>query len=318
MIQAVLVAGDRGGSRSINGQSKAFLPFAGRPMVVHVLKALLLTPQVSGVFVVGDAIRLEEALTKVGCRARYGDLDCPLHIVPQGESLVENVRKGFACTLPASARDQYDPILVLPCDIPFVTPCEISQFVERACAVEADCMIGLSPMESPADYAPPEIQMASFNLREGRYRHNNLYLVRHLPDGERREYVQVMYDCRYQKEWRNMLRVIRRVFLHDVRNLWMMSLFLILHLGGVLHRRGHRSVADWIRRFVSIRSAERAMSRLLGAQVVCVVSPGRAVLDIDNANDLAAAEAMFPKEPQSPPRGLRCGVCHGPRRDALP
>ena len=46
-VQAVLLAGDRGASRVVRGRSKAFLEVAGKPMLVHVLEALLHTPEVS-------------------------------------------------------------------------------------------------------------------------------------------------------------------------------------------------------------------------------------------------------------------------------
>ena len=298
-IQAVLVAGDGGASRSINGESKAFLQIAGRPMVVHVLEALLLTPQVSEVFVVGDSIRLEEALTEAGCRTRNAQQDCRVHIVPQGKSLVENVLQGFERTLPPGPPDACHPVLVLPCDIPFVAPWEISQFLERAYAAQADYVIGLSSIETLAEYAPrkdqPGIQMASFNLDDGRYRQNNLHFVRPLRVGNC-ELVQVMYENRYQKELVSMLRVIWPVFLRDVRNLWVIWYYLILHIGGVLHRRGHLRAADWVRRFVSIETAERAISHLLKARTVCVITtPGGAVLDIDKAEDLCGAQARLPR-----------------------
>ena len=45
-VQAVLLAGDRGASRAVRGESKAYLEIAGKPMLVHVLEALLHTPEV--------------------------------------------------------------------------------------------------------------------------------------------------------------------------------------------------------------------------------------------------------------------------------
>ena len=65
-IQAILLAGDRAHSKSVRGRSKGFLELDGRPMVVHVLEALLHVPEVSEVYVVGDTVRLEKAIAEHG------------------------------------------------------------------------------------------------------------------------------------------------------------------------------------------------------------------------------------------------------------
>ena len=66
-VQAVLLAGDRGASRAVRGQSKTFVEVAGKPMVVHVIEALLHTPEVSEVYVVGDPVRLAKVVAEHGC-----------------------------------------------------------------------------------------------------------------------------------------------------------------------------------------------------------------------------------------------------------
>ena len=99
-VQAVLLAGDRGASRAVRGRSKAFLEVAGKPMVVHVLEALLHTPEVSEVFAVGDTVRLEKALAEFGCLQLAASRGKPVQIVPQRNSLLENVWHSFLRTLP--------------------------------------------------------------------------------------------------------------------------------------------------------------------------------------------------------------------------
>ena len=86
-VQAVLLAGDRGYSRTIRGGSKAFVEVSGRPMLIHVLEALLHTPEVSEVYVVGDAIRLEKAIAEHGCLLLAAARGCPIHVVPQRNTL---------------------------------------------------------------------------------------------------------------------------------------------------------------------------------------------------------------------------------------
>ena len=297
MIQAVLLAGDRGASRQIKGESKAFLSLAGRPMLVHVLEALLHTPQVGEVFVVGDPVRIEKTLVQNGCIAAAAGRGRPIHVVPQRDSLLENVWHTFGLTLPAGPPDPSHPILVIPADIPLVTPEEISEFLSRAYACGADYVIGLCPESALQTYAPGEgragIEMAYFNTREGRFRQNNLHFVRPLRMGNRR-YIQDMYENRYQKEWGSMLRLIGTVLSREFRQVWVLGFFLVMHFAGALHRRGWRRAADRVRRYASYHSAERGIGALLRIRTEFVFTGlGGAALDIDNAQDLAAAEAMF-------------------------
>ena len=214
MVQAVIVAGDRGASRSVRGRSKPFVEIAGKPMVVHVLEALLHTPEVAEVFIAGDPIRVEKALAEHGCVDLAAVRSRPIHIVPQRNSLYENVMACFSLAHPIGTPNPSHPILVVPADIPVVVPEEISDFVSEAQKTGADYVIGLSPEQALAPFRPsedePGVEMAYFNLREGRLRQNNLHYVCPL-QVRNRHYIQDMYEHRYQREWRSMLGLIGRV-----------------------------------------------------------------------------------------------------------
>ncbi len=297
MIQAVLVAGDRGASRSVRGESKAFLPVAGRPMVVHVLEALLYTPEVGEIFVVGDAPRLEKTFAAHGVLPLAATRGRAVHIIPQRSSLYENVWYTFLRGLPPGEPDPSHPLLVVPTDVPLIVPDEISAFVGRALEADADYVIGLTPERSLEPYRPvdgePGVDMACFNVAEGRFRQNNLHLVRPLSIGNR-HYVQDMYENRYQKQLGPMLGLFWRLLRKEARNLWVVGFYVVLHLAGVLHRRGYRRASDLVRGLARLRTVERGMSDLLRARVRCVSTElGGAALDIDNEADLEAAEAMF-------------------------
>jgi GTP:adenosylcobinamide-phosphate guanylyltransferase len=199
-IQAILVAGDRSASRTVRGTSKAFVLVAGKPMFVHVLEALLHTPEVSEVYLVGNAARLAGAVAEYGCLSLAAARGRPVHIVPQRDSLYANVWYTFLRTLAPGRTDANHAVLVVPADIPLVIPEEISEFVTRAEAADADYVVGLSPESALARFAPhdgaPGVEMAYFNLREGRLRQNNLHWVRPLKMGNR-HYVDEMYENRY-------------------------------------------------------------------------------------------------------------------------
>ena len=295
-VQAVLLAGDRGHSRSVKGRSKAFVEVAGKPMLVHVLEALLHTPEVTEIFIVADAVRLEKMLARHGCLEQASIRSCPIHVVPQRNSLIENVWHAFLRTLPPG-EDPDHAILVVPADIPLAVPEEISQFIRSASAANADHVVGLTPDSVLAPFAPrdgsPGMRMACFNLAEGRFRQNNLNWVRPLRIGQR-QYVQDMYENRYQKELGSMLRLGARIIRKEWRHLWVLFPYLIMHVAGVLQRRGYHRASDRVRSLVSLRTVERGLSAMLRTRFRTVETLlGGAALDIDNDDDLEVAEKML-------------------------
>ncbi len=296
-IQAVLVAGDRRAARAVRGSSKAFVELAGKPMVVHVLEALLHTPEVSEIFLVGDAPRLQRVAREHGCLALATARSRPIHFVPQRESLYENVWHTFLRTLPDGVHDEQHAIVVVPADVPLVVPEELTDFITKAVASDADYAVGLSPDLALAPYRPrddaPGLEMACFNLREGRFRQNNLHLVRPLRMGNR-HYIQDMYENRYQRQLGPMLRLAGRILRHEFRQLWVLWFYLLMHIAGWLDRRGSRVWADRLRARVPIATIERGISALLRTRFRVVTTElGGAALDIDNDQDLEVADKML-------------------------
>jgi GTP:adenosylcobinamide-phosphate guanylyltransferase len=294
----VLVAGDRGAARAVAGRSKPFIEVCGRPMVVHVLETLLHTPEVSEVYVVGDAIRLEKAIAEHGMLRLASARSRPIHIVPQRRNLYENVWHAFLRTLPSEGPVEDHAIAVVPADVPLMIPEELSAFLQRAQDSGADYAIGLSPEMALLPYAPQPgkagIEMACFNLAEGRFRQNNLHYVRPLRMGNR-PYIQDVYETRYQKEFGNMLRLGWRILRREYRNLWVVFFYLLMHIAALLDRRGHRRAADRVRKWVPLATVERGVGCLLRTRVRFVfTSYGGAALDIDNDADFDAAEKMLP------------------------
>jgi len=297
-IQAILVAGDRGASRAVRGRSKAFVELAGKPMVVHVLESLLHTPEVSEIYVVGNAPRLERAIAEYGCLALAAARGCPVHVMPQRETLYANVWYTFLRTMrPGAPRDDAHAVLVVPADIPLLMPEELSTFAHRAVASGGDYVVGLSPQAALAPFAPrdgaPGVEMAYFNLREGRFRQNNLHFVRALRMGNR-QYIEDMYENRYQKEVASQVALAWRVLRKEWRNLWVLACYFGIHLAGVLHRRGWTRASDAVRAWVPISMIERAASALLRTRFATVTTElGGAAIDVDNDADLEVVEKML-------------------------
>jgi hypothetical protein len=135
--------------------------------------------------------------------------------------------------------------------------------------------------------------MACFNVAERRLRQNNLHVVRQLGMGNR-HYIQDMYENRYQKELGSMLRLAWRILVREFRNLWVLFYYVALHVAAVLDRRGYTALAARLRTHVPLATIERGIGALLKTRFqVALTGHGGAAMDIDNAEDLEAADKML-------------------------
>ena len=300
---AVVTAGDRGAAKAIYGQSKAYLELAGRPLVAHVVAALQRVPEVSEVWVVGDEERLRAVFDSPSLRR---ELCKPLHLMPQLSNLYENGWGAYRRLLPGAGASGRDPevadldtaVLYLSADLPFATSQEISAFVRQASALECSYALGLVTEASMADFLPnapgePGIRMASFNLREGRFRQSNLHLVRPARIVNR-HYIEEMYRNRFQREISSIVAMAWRILRSERGGLRVLGYFILMHFAGVADRRGFSRLAARLRRFAPLARIEACCSDLLRSSVRFVVTEaGGAAIDIDNEHDLDVAKLRF-------------------------
>ena len=320
-IPAIVTAGDGQASRAVYGQSKVFLELAGLPLVAHVVRALQQVPEVDEVWVVGDLGRLRAALERTEVEA---SLTKPLHLIPQHRHLWENCWQAYRHCLSGSTLAGRDPqseedldrrLLYLSGDLPFATPQEISSFIERSLALEADYTVGLVEDHALAGFLPastggPGIEVAYFNLREARYRQNNLHLCR--PGRLRnRHYIEEMYQHRHQRELGNMVKLALRLLVARQGGLTILFFYALMHLAGVLDRHGLASLADRVRRMVGIERAERAAGRLLGTRFRFVVTDvGGCAIDVDTEREYDACCERYDEWCRS--QTERAEKLHGP------
>ena len=64
-VPAIVAAGDRRAAKAVHGESKPYLVLAGRPLVARVVAALQRVPEVSEVWVVGNAERFDYGETEI-------------------------------------------------------------------------------------------------------------------------------------------------------------------------------------------------------------------------------------------------------------
>jgi GTP:adenosylcobinamide-phosphate guanylyltransferase len=302
-IPAIVTAGDRRAAKAVYGQSKVYLELGGRPLVAHVVVALQDVPEVSEVWVVGDAERLREVFEREDL-AR--ELRKPFQIVPQFRNLYENIWQTYRRTLPGAGPTGRDPgtadeqewVLYLSADMPFATPQEISQFIQRSVDLDCDYACGLVTEESMQGFYPtapgkPGIRMAYFNLREGRFRVSNLHLVRPARIINR-TYVEEMYEHRYQKQFGNIVGLAARLVRTEEGGLRILRYYILIHLAGFANRRGWRRLADWFRAWIPLDRVAGAVSSLLRADFrFAVTEIGGCALDIDKEHDYDVAKLAF-------------------------
>jgi GTP:adenosylcobinamide-phosphate guanylyltransferase len=302
-IPAVVTAGDRGAAKAVYGESKGYLEIAGRPLLAHVVATLESVPEVSEIWIVGDPQRLASLLAAERLR---GSIRKPVHVMPQLNNLYENAWGAYRRLLPGAGEAGRDPeppdldvqALYISGDLPFATPQEVSAFIRQGAALECDYALGLVTEASMADFLPPApgepgIQMATFNLREGRFRQSNLHLVK---PGRivNRHYVEEMYRNRFQREISSIVGMAWRLFTSERGGLTILYYYFLMHCAGVLDRRGWRRLADALRRFIPIARIEAGCSHLLRASFRFVITEaGGSAIDIDNEHDFDMAKLRY-------------------------
>ncbi len=298
-LDVIVTAGDRGASRPVLQINKVFLPIAGIPAINYVLSAVERARATARIIVVGDKARLEEALAVAN--NPFQGL-CPLTIIEQGNSLYDNVWSAFLHTLPG-----YEPgrdwrpfaetaadkaVLVMPGDIPLATPVEIDAFVDNCDLTRYDYFLGVSPESALGPYAPqgdwPGIRMAHFTLRDMQVRQNNLHLVKPFRVGNR-HYVHQVYNNRYQKKWRDVLKLCWQIAILPDVTLRFFWAFLCLHAAHLITQLHWESLPLFRPLFLDLPMLASHLSQALQTRLILVPTYyGGCTLDVDNAEHYQA------------------------------
>jgi len=272
--------------------------------VAHVVLTLQSVPEVSEVWVVGDRERLEDVFATPEIRAAIRK---PLHLVPQGRNLLENAWGTFRRVVAGNPEQGRDPrgeeldlqVLYLSGDIPFATPQEVSAFA-RACLARPDCdyAFGYAPEEALAGFLPSGpgetgIEVAFFNLSDGRVRQNNLHFARPARIGNRNR-INDMYEHRHQRQFWHMAALAWKVFFSRAAGPMIVVFYAIMHLAGLADRWKLRGLADRLRGWVSLRRNEEVIGRLLNARFAFVETrAGGCAVDVDTEREYDAVRLHF-------------------------
>lgn len=297
---AVLLAGDTGASRMVCGRNKSFLAMNGIPLFIYVLRALRQARLINRICIVGPSEQIVRTLSE---HREWSGPCKDLLLCEQGESLFHNAWTAFlqlypeahpAGPLPPALSEK--AVLYISGDIPLVTPFEIDTFLNRCDLGRSDYCLGLAAAEHLSFFRPrrgmPGININFFYVREGRFRQNNLHLVKPLKVANR-SYIQNVYDYRYQRDLANIIRLAGEFLKVHVgwKGLWCYGL---LHWNQLLCRVRLNLLTAPTRALIPFSMIEQCVSRVLGTRFVLTVTPlAGAVLDIDNEHDYRAMLTMF-------------------------
>jgi len=303
-VNAVLLAGDRRASIQVRDDNKAFLLLKGEALLIHILRALKQSRFVRDIAVVGPADRIFDLLKP------YADLltgGGEIRVIKQRENMIDNFKIGYVATLGlpetvsfSELRDTEHadtPALVVPCDIPLLTPWEVDEFITQSNMHDYDYSIGITSKKVLSYYHPSEkkqgIQMIYFHLREDLMRQNNLHLAKPLRF-EHLETIEKMYEWRYQTHLFNVLRMMFALLLVSWRFMTALRFFILLQLSLYYDRHGHPRLSKSIRMHAPLETLQRGVGKIIGARTQLTYTHlGGAALDVDHAEDLDTMDAMY-------------------------
>ena len=303
-MNAVLLAGDRRASVQVKNDNKAFLTLKGLPLLIHILRALKQARFVQNITVIGPADRLSETIEQ-----HRAELDGPgeTRVIEQRQNMIENFKAAYVDSLGLPQTEDFaalresehaeTPVLVVPCDIPLLTPWEVDEFISRSNPLDYDYSIGITSEKILNHYHPrddrPGIQMIYFHVREDLMRQNNLHIGRPLKF-KHLDYVEKMYEWRYQTHWFNVLRMMFALLLVSWRFVGALKVFTFLQLSLYYDRHGHPRLADRLRTHAPLAALPRGISRIIGAPTELVYTRfGGAALDVDHDENLDAMETLY-------------------------
>ncbi|MCI0481839.1 MAG: NTP transferase domain-containing protein [Candidatus Dadabacteria bacterium] len=308
---ALILAGDRKASRKVKGKNKSLLVINNRAVICYVVEALARSRNVKDIYVVGPKDRIEAALASGAVTAGAKKVV----VLEQWDNLFENIWNGFLSTIPGHkpatdpesyrATPHWDKvILALSGDIPLLTPGEVDEMVEKADLDHYDYLPGITQNTYLSYYYPQRrkrgkrkkrgIKHAYFHFSEGLFRQNNLHLGRPFKVANK-IYIEKMYEFRHQREWKDIVKLAFEM-LRTEKGSWK-SLYYFLVLQSCMALAGMRlsSLADRLRRLVSLhKQVEPTVGLILGTRLRTIETTyGGAALDIDSDYEFETIKANF-------------------------
>ena len=293
-MDCLILAGNRQNYREVSDKdNKAFLKINERTILHIIIDELRYVEEIDRLLLVGPKLQLDRHLEDI-CVKGYPK---PILVFEQKNDLVANILAVVEATCPDPPRDRY--VLVLPSDIPLVTAEEIKEFIGLCDMDRYDYVGGLTTEPALSKFYPADdklgVEMAYFYCEEDKYRINNLHMVR--PSGIKKiQYVRKTYAIRYQKEFWNMLGVLKPLFLLIFKIPGAPFFYVGLQIARVFHQRGKLAWARRFQKLLKLSKLEYYISKVLDARFKMVVTTyGGSAIDVDNETDYFTICSRFPE-----------------------
>lgn len=297
-MDAIVLAGThRNPKRLIVGKNKAFLEIGGKPLVRHVVDALLDASQIDHVFVVGPIEQLGIALASTPSR---------VHTVRQEGKMLTNT---WAAIYSSEGRHHGEPeesihkrpLLIISCDLPLVSGQSIDDFIHRCAEQDADTknpfamMVGVAEEAGVNAFYPegdtPGIVRPYVELSFGRLRLANIYVARPRRLSHQ-EFLQTGFTFRKAVDWRNVVKLAFNV-LKQPGGWGAAWITLRMQLTLMLSRSRGR-MYRYLRKGNTKQRVEKAVGDVLGGSVHIVMTPyGGLSLDVDDEEDYRVLKQRY-------------------------
>ena len=303
LVNTVILAGDKKGSILIENDNKSFLLVNNIPSIIYTLKAFLGAKHVGNIVVVGPADRLRKIIEDYNL-----PLGSRIKVIEQRETLIENGKAGCVAAMDGvpegtpfeslyNTRYTDISVIVAPCDIPLITPPEIDEFIEKADMEKNDFYLGLCREDVLDYYYPgsekPGIRMNYLHMKEGNFRINNLHILKPLKI-ERHQYIEKMYELRYQTHFLNMFKLLVEVLFNGRGVLRGLYHVLKLQLVRIYFDKGSERLYWKIKNSTEINKVLKSIGIILGTRISYIsTSYGGAALDVDHEADRKVVEEMY-------------------------
>jgi GTP:adenosylcobinamide-phosphate guanylyltransferase len=310
-IDAIVLAGDRGGSRNFAGGNKNFLDLAGRPLLAHVISALNDVAQVTRIAIVGPAAAITELLQneQTGLRDNLETL-----VIEQKDTAYENFWAAFLCLLgneyapglEASNTDVEDKaVLIVPGDAPLMRASEVKEFLDGCAGRGLDYGVGMTEQRFLRRFGRrddnPGIEMNYLHLSTGSFRLNNLHFARPFKV-RNRQYIERIYEYRYQRQLMNMLRVVKDILLTRGLGFRPVALYLYAQFATHCFARGYHRLLAGVRKRLTPAKVTNIAGILLQTRVQIVeTTGGGCAIDIDNETDYETLSQRYHEFTMQPP-----------------
>ncbi len=249
-FDAIILAGGKSGQelKKISPyDNEAFLIIGSYPMIYYVYSSLRASNYIRNIIISGPVESLKALFAK----------DEQVHFAEPGEDIASSLTHSIDVL--ERMDDPTERILILPSDIPFITPGAINDFIMRSMNYEADFFYPLTSKEvNEKKY--PEVKRTYFRLREGIFTGGNLFLVNRI-------FV------------RDAITKAREIITRRKNPLAIARLF------------GLSILLRYLFKHLTIESAEKTFEETFGFKGKAIISPFAEVgVDVDKPSDLILAQ----------------------------